>query len=331
MVLAMLAVSEMAARYRYRYDVEWVRDPDHRLPANVFGDTNADGIRSDREAVEFKEGDVNVIVLGDSFVYGLGEYRELAFPQQYERLARARHPECRINVANFGWVSSSPYLSLRLLKDIGKKYRPSVVVLGVDMTDFHDDVVFKYLIEKPTMVYKGLEYAPGLIIAMKKGLERFRRSEWAQHLHEEIFGFPLDRFYIVNAPLAYSERYASPLFASIRNIAEFTTDELQAKFVVLVFPRSFQYSDKESPRNWERGSYEVLGPHVLEPFVLFERLKQQVSFPVYSLLHDFQTTEVFPTVQHSDPHWTEKGNRFVAERLSDISAENDFFLCGERR
>ena len=31
--------------------------------------------------------------------------------------SRARYPTCNINVTNFGWVSSSPYLSLWLLKD----------------------------------------------------------------------------------------------------------------------------------------------------------------------------------------------------------------------
>lgn len=131
-----LAITEIVCRYKYRYDIALVRTPDHRLSANTT-ETNADGIRSEKEAEEFKEDNLNIIFLGDSFVYGLRQYPELAFPQQYERLARSRHPTCKINVANFGWISSSPYLSLRLLKDIGRKYAPDIVFLGIDMTDFH--------------------------------------------------------------------------------------------------------------------------------------------------------------------------------------------------
>ena len=162
---------------------------------------------------------------------------------------------------------------------------------------------------------------------MKKVIAKLRRFSWAQRVHEKIFGLPSDRFFIVNKPLRDTEKFGSAIFHSILEIAEFSENELKAKFILMLFPRSFQYSDKESPDNWERGSYEVLGSYSLEPFILFERLKSRMSFPVYSLLHDFQTTEIFPTVLYDDPHWTEKGHRFVAERVYEISREQNLFLC----
>ena len=78
--------------------------------------------------------------------------------------------------------------------------------------------------------------------------------------------------------------------------------------------------------NWERESYKVLGPYSLEPFILFEKAIDSMSFPIYGLLHDLQITDIFPTVLYDDPHWTEKGLRFVAARVYDISSKESLFL-----
>jgi len=326
MTVILVVIVEVICRIAFRYDVALIRDPDHRLPANT-GETNADGIRSDREAAEFKEDDLNIIFLGDSFVYGLRQHPQLAFPRQFERLARSRHPGCKINAANFGWISSSPYLSLRLLKDIGKKYAPDVVFLSVDMTDFHDDLKYRQLIEKQNPVYKGIAYVPGIITLVKKIIGKFRGSAWAEKLSENVFGLPIDRFFIVNQPLDQTERFGSAIFDSINDIAEFSENELGARFILMMYPRSFQYSRRESPKNWEKDEYELLGPYSLAPFDLFEDVKGSLGFPAYSLLGDFQTTDVFPTVMYDDPHWTEKGLRLVAEKVYDISQAENVFAC----
>src|SRR5262249_440735 len=146
--LVALAGIEGVCRFLYSDDVALVRNPDHRLRANT-SETNADGLRTRKEAHDFTDDAMNTAFLGDSFVFGAREFPQLALPAQLERLLQARHPECKVNVANFGWVSSSPYLSLRLLKDIGRKYAPDLVLLGVDMTDFHDDLKYRLLVERP--------------------------------------------------------------------------------------------------------------------------------------------------------------------------------------
>lgn len=326
--LVVLAVIEAACRFLYPDDIELVRNPDHRLRPNS-AETNADGIRMKREAREFTEDAVNVVFLGDSFVFGGREYPQLALPAQLEAVLRARHPTCAINVANFGWVSSSPYLSLRLLRDIGRKYSPDLVLLGLDMTDFHDDLKYRLLLERPTLTYKAARYLPGVIVVSKKALNRLARFQWARRAHERIFSLPSDPFLIVNQPLRESEPLTAPIVKSVRDIATFTHDQLRAKFALIVFPRSFQYSTREAPNSWERNAYTALGPYALEPFVLFDELRRNVDFPIYSLLRDFQTTSVFPTVLYDDPHWTEKGTRFVAERVSEIVEKEHVLDCAQ--
>jgi len=63
---------------------------------------------------------------------------------------------------------------------------------------------------------------------------------------------------------------------------------LEAKFILLLFPRGYQYSEKESPNNWEKSEYQILGPYAHEPFKYFEEIKQNVDYPIHSLLSDFQ-------------------------------------------
>src|SRR5262249_23821596 len=79
--LVVLAVFEAACRFLDPDDIALVRNPDHRLRPNS-AETNADGIRMKREAREFTEDAVNVVFLGDSFVFGGREYPQLALPAQ---------------------------------------------------------------------------------------------------------------------------------------------------------------------------------------------------------------------------------------------------------
>jgi hypothetical protein len=89
-------------------------------------------------------------------------------------------------------------------------------------------------------------------------------------------------------------------------------EDLGSRYVLVVFPRHYQYSDRESPRSWEAAEYEPLGEHVIEPFRYIEEIRDDFDFPVYSLLPDFQSTDVFPTCFENDPHWNPVGARLAA-------------------
>jgi len=96
----------------------------------------------------FREEDTNIIFLGDSFVYGWGVRIEDSIPYVLEEKLNDNKTGKRYKVANFGWISSSPLLSSRLLKDIGHKYKPDLVFLAVDMSDFHDDIKYQFALER---------------------------------------------------------------------------------------------------------------------------------------------------------------------------------------
>ena len=309
--ILLLAGVEVLGRIIFRDRLYVVNDVDHRMRAGSAPDLNEDGIRSPRAPGEFRHDGVNIIFLGDSFVYGDRLKSEDSIPALLERIARTRLQRNDIRVANFGWPSSSPLLSLRLLRDIGKKYHPRVVLLAIDMTDFSDDIKYRRLLERRG-VYRMLDAAPVTFLSIHKVVSTVPAFHG---VHERVFGFPARRFFITDAPLARNRHHYGDIDRNIQEIYRYTTNELGARFVLFVFPRTYQYSTRESPRNWEAAEYEPLGPHSEEPFRYFDELRRRAPYPIHSLLEDFRKTRVFPTAFDDDPHWNEAGAQVAAEAL----------------
>jgi hypothetical protein len=105
-------------------------------------ETNSLGLR-DREYAETKPtGAVRILMLGDSFTEGWTlEFENVVVKQVERSLARrCRQP---YEVINAGNASYSPLLEYLLLKEIGPRLKPDLVLLNFDMTDVHDDFVRK--------------------------------------------------------------------------------------------------------------------------------------------------------------------------------------------
>lgn len=301
-----LVLVEAAGRVVFGGLPYFVDDVDHRLPADT-AENNGDGIRSDREARAFTDSTFNVIFLGDSFVYGMGVEPGEALPARLEGLADGAVPS--VQVANFGWVSSSPLLSYRLLADIGAGYEPDLVLLGLDMTDFGDDLKYQRFLDRRG-IYRLVPLLPTTLIVGHWLTQSIRPLHG---LHDRVFGFPAEPFFATNHPLAETREDLGATRSNLERIDRHCRAELGAPFVLLLLPRCFQYSDQECPRSWEAGEYTPLGSHVHEPFRHFEEIAVELPFPVYSLLEDFQQADAFPTCFDDDPHWLPVGHEIAAQ------------------
>jgi len=300
------------------------RDPDHRLPpSNGRLGTNADGLRCSLEAGEIPPGAFVIFFLGDSFVYGAHIRAGEALPQRLEKGLRAALPGREIVVINAGWESSSPLLALRLLQDVGRKYHPDLVLHGFDMTDFRDDLVYRNLLGGRG-VYRAASSSPAMLW-MANALGKKLLPSMA---YRRIFHLPKERFFCVNHPLDETRPDMMPVWRSLLRIHAFCRDELGASFRLLVFPRSFQYSSRESPASWEAAEYTPMGPWVLEPFRFFDERRKEAPFKIHSLLPAFRNTVVFPTCFSDDPHWTPAGVGVAVEDLV-ATAVDESWLEGE--
>jgi len=298
-----------------------LRDPDHRLPAsNPMLGTNSDSLRCALEAEDIPREAHVVLFLGDSFVYGVQLKAEQTLPRQFQQRVSARYPGKQIFVINAGWESSSPLLGLRLLREIGKKYDPDLVLYGFDMTDFRDDLMYRNLLE-PRGVYQAVQSAPATLWLAN----RFCRSFFGAGIYRMIFRLPPERFFCVRHPLEESLQDMIPTWESLLAMDSFCRINLHADFRLLIFPRGFQYSRFESPDNWEAAEYTPLGQYALEPFRFFREMEAQSSIKIHSLLPAFRQTTVYPTCFQGDPHWTPAGAGVAARDLEFTAWKEDWF------
>jgi hypothetical protein len=118
----------------------------HRLRADWRGivqgfpyRTNALGLR-DRDLAQPKPaGTVRVLMLGDSFTEGGGFPDADTVPRRVETALRTPCPG--VEVVNAGIASYSPILEYLLLQEVGAAVAPDLVVVNLDMTDVHDDLI----------------------------------------------------------------------------------------------------------------------------------------------------------------------------------------------
>jgi len=289
-----------------------ITDPDHRWKPHEREDINSDGIRSYREAQEFQKGDFNIIFSGDSYTFGHLLSAEQSTPMQFEKMAQLAYPNKNIKIANFGWSSSSPFLSLRLLRDKAEKYHPRLVIFILDLTDFKDDYFYQHVIEKMGR-YKFIVEHPFLSHFPRKIA---RASDNYTHWQESLLGYPdYSTYFVVHQPYEKSLPFFDSTYNNLVEMNNFITNDLHAKFVVFVPPRHWQYTDKESPESWEKHNYVVMGPYALNNFIYFDQKAKSAPFPIISLLDDFKQTSVFPTTFSKDSHWNPDGAKLAAQLI----------------
>jgi hypothetical protein len=288
---------------------EIIRDVDHWPRDAGTREFNGDALRDTPEPDAFHADGLNLVVLGDSFAYGYGVKAAQSLPSQMRQLLRAAHPTQDLEVANFGWISSSPLLSYRRLEHIGDRYRPKIVVLCVDMTDFSEDIRYQLMLDR-----KGLYALYDRIPITLATFERLAPETYQELLAWSVGGIPARRYFVTEAPLSETRRFFEPLTFNVGRMDDWCRRR-GADFVLVIVPRSHQYSAREALHNWESHEYTRLGPYSLEPFRYFDELRGKVPYPIVSLLPDFQQSKEFPLYLDNDPHWNAAGNRLAAEAI----------------
>jgi len=231
-----------------------------------------------------------------------------------------------VRVANFGWVSSSPVLQERQLRDIGAKYKPDLVLQAFDMTDFHDDLVARERLARvgtgggDVSIFRA--FAVGASLAL--GVEDY--GQWLRERYrgarpEAAAAVPASRYFFLFQPPEASEPYFAPSWQAILETAR-RAREMGARYALFILPRYQQYDPRESPRDPERRVFPDDAPGRLVPFAYFARQAPAAGFPVHSLREDFLADPAFPKCRSDDPHWNAEGNRIAAEAIErDLVAD----------
>ncbi len=113
--------------------------PGYRSP-NIS--TNSFGLRSPEVAVPKPHGTFRILMLGDSFTFGLRVREDEVFARQLEQRLRARLPSVPVEVVNAGVISYCPLLEYLQYRHHLHSLDPDVVVLNFDMSDVQDQLAY---------------------------------------------------------------------------------------------------------------------------------------------------------------------------------------------
>jgi hypothetical protein len=311
-------------------------DVDHRMKPDG-NEVNADGLRFRGASGDLDDSDFVVAFLGDSFTYGWELPYEQAYPYVFESVVSEWSCDARVRAVNMAWTSASPLLGLRLLREIGPRYRPDLVVYSLDMTDFQDDLRYEWRlrergdfeIDRSEIVSRFIERRFAAL-----GLEPQQVAEIGKLLRgprpdDELLpvDVPAKRFFVTEAPL--DETRGAIERGVMQNLGELNvlSEKLGASMSLVVYPRAYQYSQRESARSWDRDQYSVLGPFAREPFRYFEQVRAALPYPVIDLLGAFESSKQFPLFRDDDPHWNAAGSRLAAESVARELASQGLIPC----
>ncbi len=299
-------------------------DGDHR-PKPQPGWRNTDGVSPDTPPADYRDEDYVVVFLGDSFTEGLylDDWRD-AFPFVVQERLQAARPDAGVRVVNFGWTGSSPVLQERQLRELGRRYRPDLVVQCFDMTDFHDDLRYVEMLED-----KGLDARLELSVwrmleiwaSWALGVADLRvwladRAPWESGSTDaaSVAG-RLGRFFPLELPLASAEPHMEVSWSAIQRTAA-AAERLGADYALVVLPRYQQFDPTECPDDWERDGFARSGGRwLLQPFSWFEARATQADFPVWPLLEAFVADPRKPKVFPNDPHYNPTGHEIAGEAV----------------
>lgn len=105
---------------------------------DVYYEVNSLGIR-DKEISPKADDEFRILVLGDSFTEGVGVNAQDRFTSVFEKELLGKTSK-KINVINAGTSTYSPVLELEFLKKNLEEIKPDLVMVGLDMTDFRDEI-----------------------------------------------------------------------------------------------------------------------------------------------------------------------------------------------
>lgn len=136
---------------------------------------NSWGLRGSREYSEAKEADLRILMLGDSFTYGLGVDDDQTFSSLLEKKFSAG--KGTVEVINAGNPGKGTGYALKFFTTRGYKLRPDLVILCFTYTDFYDNQRSRYyrVNNDGSISAKSLE---NTFVAKKNFLLRFPLYDW---------------------------------------------------------------------------------------------------------------------------------------------------------
>jgi lysophospholipase L1-like esterase len=97
--------------------------------------TNSFGMRDDEFPLEKPDGNIRILVIGDSFTFGLGVDQSTCYSEQLEQILNRQESEFIYSVLNGGVGGYNTEQEMKWLKEKGLAFEPDVVIVGFVLND----------------------------------------------------------------------------------------------------------------------------------------------------------------------------------------------------
>ena len=265
--------------------------------------TNQFGMRDYEPAAQDSDSPCRIVVLGDSYTFGLGVREEEAYPKVLEKLLR-QSPEaaqCQFEVLNFGVVGYSSHDEDLVLKYRAVNFHPRVVMIG-------------YVLNDPEL-------------GRVENLHRyFTKRAWWQHFRllrlavEAKDNWDIKRlgggdYYVyLHAPGRREWQSVVDAFSDIRDV----TSRRNIKVLVVIFP---ELTESFKGKPWKDYPYTKIHRQVSD-------LAIRNGFRVVDLLDAFSQYPSRDVVfQAADDHPSVLGHEVAARAIEkELLAESSYFF-----
>jgi len=283
---------------------------------------NAHGLRSPEFSLEKPEGTYRILVLGDSWTFGVGVQQDETYPVQLERILNERFPDRKTEVLNAGVSGYETYNEAVYFRRTGCKFQPDLVLIGFyPVNDLHDKKskyeryarervehpVWHFIRRFPKVHLRSYQYFGYMRSSLKRSYRRWRSDASNFDAGSE----ELDEDYFVEWTSLYRDDFqgwntAKKSLADIAGLAE----ENGARVVLAVFP------DIRSLEAYRRFLKEKFYPQ-LEKTALDLGIRVVDMAPAL-YAYEGKEDEIALYGRKEIAHPNAKGYRLLAEYLADI-------------
>lgn len=307
---------------------------------------NSLGLRNEEFEVKKPKDTFRILMLGDSYTFGIGVELEETFAKQLEKTLVERHPEKNIQIINAGVSSYSPIIHYLFLMNQGLKYDPDLVILNYDISDVQDDYKYSKIAEFDE-TGKPLKVNPIEVQfyyrEIKKGIASkiplLEKSELHQFIMERVYQLlgkrDVPHYYEVAQVIAGDIEYDRDLpmrenagdwrehFERSAGYLELIHELLKEKgigFAIASYPYGTLISEKE----WKIGRrLRGFDAKVYETplFAYLEAFCAEQGIPFLNMTPAFLATEEFPLYYPYDGHFTPAGHAIAGRALAGFVEE----------
>lgn len=294
------------------------------------------GFRDDEIMVSKPENRKGILVLGDSFTFGMGVSKDDNFVEVLEDKLNENSEDYFYEVVNMGSIGYTTDNEYLILKEKGIMLEPDVIMVGVFVgndvtemrrhvwdTDSNGDLISiidtkHYVDEENRLRYKGEEepvsylwnfiYTRWQIFTKKLGI--YADPANGPTLTWPAFLEPDDEHGDPNLP-EYWEKVKTMLTA-IQNEAQ----QINAKLIVFAIPMDVQ-TNKKYWKKYPEIYFDEEAYEKSRPQTVLQEFTESKGIDFIDLLPYFREADNSEWLywEYADPHWTPEGNNLAADIL----------------